>query len=220
LNRGAVVTEHFTPTERRMRLVRGEANFKVARDATRPFLVEAAGVTVRAVGTVFNVRLDPRAVEVVVTEGKVAVVSPENTAPSTPDGPRAAMPEPQAGGAAPPAPEAAMLVSAGERTLVVLADAAPAPTVSVVSPEELETRLAWQPRMLDFTNAPLAEIAAEFNRRNPVRITPGDGGVGGLRLSATFRSDNVEGFIRLMESDFGLRAEWRGGSEVILSRAK
>ena len=40
--------------------------------------------------------------------------------------------------------------------------------------------------------------------------------LGELRLSATFRSDNVEGFVRLMVSDFGMRAEWRGDGEVTL----
>ena len=36
LNRGAVVTEHFTPAERRVRLKQGEAHFKVAKNPTRP----------------------------------------------------------------------------------------------------------------------------------------------------------------------------------------
>jgi transmembrane sensor len=73
LNRGAIVTEHYSVGTRRVRLERGEAHFKVAKDSARPFLVEIGGVTVRAVGTAFNVRLDPASVEVLVTEGKVDV---------------------------------------------------------------------------------------------------------------------------------------------------
>ena len=73
---------------------------------------------------------------------------------------------------------------------------------------------------MDFTNAPLSEIVAEFNRRNPVRLTLGDASLAGLRLSATFRSDNVEGFVRLMVSDFNMRAERRGEAEVVLLRAR
>jgi hypothetical protein len=30
----------------------------------------------------------------------------------------------------------------------------------------------------------------------------------------TFRSDNVEGFVRLMASNFGMRAERRGEAEI------
>jgi ferric-dicitrate binding protein FerR (iron transport regulator) len=47
----------------------------------------------------------------------------------------------------------------------------------------------------------------------------GDALLADMRLSATFRSDNVEGFVRLMESNFDLRAEWRG-SEIVLRQAK
>lgn len=72
--------------------------------------------------------------------------------------------------------------------------------------------------MLDFTDAPLAEIVAEFNRRNPVRITLSGPELARMRLSATFRSDNVEGFVRLMESDFEMRADWRGDGEIVLRR--
>src|SRR5204863_5888557 len=87
LNRGAVVSAHFTASERRMRLVSGEANFKVAKDPQRPFVVEARGVAVRAVGTAFNVRIDAVSVEVLVTEGVVNVAQP----PAPPD--QAAIPE-------------------------------------------------------------------------------------------------------------------------------
>jgi transmembrane sensor len=211
LNRGAVVTEHYTPIERRVRLVRGEAHFKVAKDASRPFLVEAAGVAVRAVGTAFNVRLEAAAVDVLVIEGKVAVdQSVGAVAPNRP--PSQAV---EGNGPYQSAP-AATVLSAGERAVVSLAPEAQAPAVQTVSAAEIEARLAWQPRLLDFTSAPLSEIAAEFNRRNPVRLTVGDPRLSTLRLSATFRSDNVEGFVRLMESDFGLRAERRGGGEIVL----
>jgi transmembrane sensor len=202
LNRGAVVTEHYTDGERRVRLARGEAHFKVAKDVARPFFVEAGGVSVRAVGTAFNVRLESASVEVLVTEGKV-----------------------QVGAVAPNRPETRAIegngpyLGANERTVVSLAPSAPAPQVSLMPPAEIEARLAWQPRLLDFTDAPLTEIVAEFNRRNPVRLTLGDARLREVRLSATFRSDNVEGFVRLMESDFGMKSEWRSDSEVVLAHA-
>ncbi|HAY06620.1 MAG TPA: hypothetical protein DCY26_08200 [Hyphomonas sp.] len=93
------------------------------------------------------------------------------------------------------------------------------PQVAAISAAELEQRLAWMPRLLDFTNAPMPEIVAAFNRGNPVQLTLGDALLADMRLSATFRSDNVEGFVRLMESEFGLRAEWRG-DEIVLRQAR
>ncbi len=198
LNRGAIVTEHYIAGERRVRLERGEAHFKVAKDTVRPFLVETGGVTVRAVGTAFNVRLDPASVEVLVTEGKVGVQRGSGTGAHRED---------------------LLSLTVGERTVVSLAPAAPPPQVASVPPAEIEAHLAWQPRLLDFTNTPLSEIVAEFNRRNPVRLALRDPALRDMRLSATFRSDNVEGFVRLLRSDFGINVEWRGDGDIILSQA-
>lgn len=197
LNRGASIEVAFTAAERRVRLVRGEANFTVAKNPVRPFIVSAGGVDVRAVGTVFNVRLDRAAVEVVVSEGRVKVDPPVGT----------------------PAPVETQL-SVGQSAVVSLAGASPSPRVATLSEAEIEARLAWQPRLLDFTATPLPEIVAEFNRRNPVRLVVGDPALETVRLSASFRSDNVEGFVRLMESDFGMKAEPRGEREIVLRRAK
>ena len=202
LNRGAVVTEHFTAGQRLVRLVRGEAHFKVAKDAARPFVVEAGGVAVRAVGTAFNVRLGAASVEVLVTEGKVQVddaVRGRSLLGAQVDG-------------QPP------VLVAGQSATVDLAPTA-VPQVTTVSEVEMAQRLAWQPRLLDFTDAPMAEIVAEFNRRNPVRLVLDDAALEQMRLSAAFRSDNVDGFVRLMESDFGLRAESRENGDIVLRRA-
>ena len=198
LNRGAIVTTHFTAGERRVQLERGEAHFKVAKDATRPFFVEVGGVTVRAVGTAFNVRLDPASVEVLVTEGKVGV---------------------QRGRPTVSLPEESLSLSMGECTVVSLTPSAPVPQVTVVPPAEIVARLAWQPLLLDFSNAPLTEIVAEFNRRNPVRLTFRDPSLHEVRLSATFRSDNVEGFVRLLKSNFGINVEWQSDGNIVLSLA-
>jgi transmembrane sensor len=73
LNTGTALALHFTETERRVELLRGEALFDVARDPARPFVVEGGGVSVRAVGTVFFVRADGATAPVGVAEGRVDV---------------------------------------------------------------------------------------------------------------------------------------------------
>ena len=211
LNRGASVEVIYSATERRVRLVQGEANFTVAKNAVRPFVVSAGGVDVRAVGTAFNVRLEPAAVEVVVSEGRVKL---ENWS-----GDALVAGAANATGASRPQPASDILLSVGESALVSLGPSS-SPQIATLSADEIAARLAWQPRLLDFTDAALAEIVAEFNRRNPVQLRVGDPMLGALRLSATFRSDNVEGFVRLMESDFGMRAEWRSEREIVLRRMR
>jgi transmembrane sensor len=212
LNRGASVEVVFSATERRVRLVRGEANFTVAKNSGRPFVVNAGGVDVRAVGTVFNVRLGGASVEVVVSEGRVKLENGSGDAlvAGTADATRVSHPQ----------LAAEVLLSVGQSAVVSLGASATGPQVNSLAETELAARLAWQPRLLDFTGAPLTEIVAEFNRRNPVQLAVGDPALGAMRLSAAFRSDNVEGFVRLMESDFGMRAEWRSEREIVLRRVR
>jgi transmembrane sensor len=73
LNVGSQVRVAFGPAERRLVLSRGEAFFEVAHDAQRPFIVEADGARVRAVGTKFDVRRDAGGVQVTLLEGVVRV---------------------------------------------------------------------------------------------------------------------------------------------------
>lgn len=197
LNRGAAVTVSFTAATREVRLDRGEAHFAVAHDSGRPFVVETAGVAFQAVGTAFSVLREQNSVTVLVTEGKVKVLR---------------------SGAF--ASDATPVVSAGQRAVVSLASNAPAPAITSVSYTEIEECLAWKPRILDFDEATLAEIVAEFNRRNPVHLRIGDLALSGRRLSASIRSDNVAGFLKLLETDFGILHERRDKDVIELRLAR
>lgn len=84
LNTDSAVIANFSPSERRVRLERGEAHFTVAKDPDRPFIVMAGGIDVRAVGTAFNVRLLRDTVDVLVTDGKVAVAAASSEAREQP----------------------------------------------------------------------------------------------------------------------------------------
>lgn len=66
--------EAFGENERRV-AVSGEAYFKVAKDAKRPFYVETAGQVVRVYGTEFNVHAYPedKDVETTLVEGSIAL---------------------------------------------------------------------------------------------------------------------------------------------------
>lgn len=73
LNTNSSVEVALRDDIRSIKLLRGEARFDVAHDAKRPFIVNADGTLVRAVGTMFNVRLRPDVTELTVIEGIVAV---------------------------------------------------------------------------------------------------------------------------------------------------
>jgi transmembrane sensor len=81
LNTQSAVSVNMTGSERRIGLIGGEAFFEVSPDMARPFIVEAGKVTVRVLGTRFNVRLDAASAHVTVASGKVSVSfadTPEN----------------------------------------------------------------------------------------------------------------------------------------------
>jgi transmembrane sensor len=63
----------FDERQRLLRLARGEALFEVAKDASRPFVVDADLAVVRATGTRFGVSRRDREVIVTVEEGTVLV---------------------------------------------------------------------------------------------------------------------------------------------------
>lgn len=204
LNRGSEIDVQFTAEERHVRLLRGEAHFTVARNPQRPFVVSIDAVRVRAVGTAFNVKRAASLVDVLVTEGSVQVNAPART-----------------GGE--PAPEAPVL-AAGQRTLVSLSPDGPPPQVRDVSAEEIVDRLAWKPRLLDFSSVALSKVVAEFNacsaRTHGPRLVIADPELEAVSIIASFRSDNVEGFVRLLELTAGVRAERRGENEIMLHRVR
>ena len=204
LNRGAEIAVEFTSAERRVRLIRGEAQFFVAKNALRPFLVQAGRTEVKAIGTAFDVALAERAVDVIVTEGLVKL-------------------DPDAGrrfrATLPAAVHEAPLVEAGHRAIVALDRDGARARITAVSVEEIDRILAWQPRLMDYTDAPLSTIVTDFNRRNVIQLTITDPKLYGLTISATLRSDNVDGFVRLLEASFGVRADHRTATEIALARA-
>lgn len=210
LNRGALVTTAFTPTARRATLVRGEAYFTIAKDPNRPFVVRAGGVDVRAVGTAFSVRIDPTAVEVLVTEGRVAVTRTEDGGQRTEEGKQNSI--------SVPGPSTSEL-AAGQRATVSLISAEP-PSVSAVTPAQIARQLTWQPQLLDFSSAPLAVALAEFNRRNRVQFVLADADLGALPIVASIRSDNVDGFAKFLAAAPGVRIEHRGATEIVVHRKR
>lgn len=199
LNRGARITVAYTDGERRVDLAQGEAHFQVAKNPARPFIVSVRGVDVRAVGTAFNVHLKGESVEVLVTEGKVSVAPAESGGQTSEEGGQ-------------------LFLTVGQRTVVPL-DQPAASVVTAVSAEEMDALLAWQPRLMDFTEQPLSAIVAEFNRRNAtVRLEIDDPALAATVLNASLRSDNVEGFLRLIDSGFQIKAT-RFGDVITLRRA-
>ena len=71
LNTDTAVAVAFTPQQRTIRLLTGEASFTVTPETVRPFTVQSGDVSTRALGTSFLVQRHQDAVTVTVTEHAV-----------------------------------------------------------------------------------------------------------------------------------------------------
>lgn len=217
LNAGSELRVQLLPAERRITLRAGEAHFQVAHDAARPFIVTAAGVAVRAVGTAFNVRVAPSEVAVLVTEGKVQVRREDS---ATDRGSAQAGPTPA--NASPAA--AVATLTARECTVVALtpktAPAAEAPRVEVASVEQLQSLRAWQDPVVTFADAPLRDVVSRFNRRNATQLRLADAALAERKIGGVIALDQVDAFVRLLEQDGDVVAERRGATEIVLRRAR
>lgn len=217
LKEGAQVDVDYSGRFRRVKLQRGEALFQVAKDASRPFIVEAAGVKVRAVGTAFSVQLDPeRQVEVLVTEGRVQVAPVPETTAATPDSPAAdadAVSMADMAGFAAGQP----VMLAGYRATI--GRGRTAPEIVAVSVAEIADRLAWRVPSLEFSRTPLPEVIGLMNRYatggRKVRFVIADAELNTIKLTGFLRTDNSEGLVRLLENNFGVEAG-RAGDRIIL----
>lgn len=206
LNRGALVTSKFTASDRQVTLVKGEALFTVAKDPSRPFVVVAGGVRVRAVGTAFNVRLDDSVVEVLVSHGTVRVEP-------------AAAPSHSDDQAEPTTLESSPLVTAGQRIEVQRGRDIP-PQIEEMTDQETARIGAWQATTLDFSFAPLKAAVSEFNRRNRVQFVIADRELESLAIAASIRSDNIRGFEHFLAGIPGVVVERRSETEIVLRRAR
>lgn len=83
LNTDTKIRVKLHGAQRRIELLRGEAFFDVAHDATRPFIVETNGAEVRALGTKFEVRRDAGIVRVTLVQGRVEVSQSGQAAKAT-----------------------------------------------------------------------------------------------------------------------------------------
>lgn len=199
LNTASVLRVEYSERGRDVRLQAGEALFHVAKDPRRPFVVHAGNASVRAVGTVFNVRLrDREVVEVTVTEGAVAV---DGRAPAG----RA--------DATPPAPQT---IEAGRGAVV-----GPGAVAAVsLDGEALQQRTAWRRDLIELRGETLEQAIAEFNRYRAAPLVVGDPRIASIRVGGTFATGESDKFLAALSAGFGVEAVEGAGGTVYLVPAQ
>lgn len=193
LNTASRIAVAFSQDERRVKLISGEAYFEVAHDAQRPFIVEAAGHDVRAVGTAFNVYLRPdqRAV-VTVAEGRVSVARHAGLGQ---------------GGVA----QAAVLNVGDQLELDAHGVAA------IASATNITHVTSWIDGRITFDEMALEDVIAEFERYGDVRVTFESTDVRAVRISGVFDPLDVNTFFAALEHIDGVNVHQRAGGHVLSS---
>lgn len=159
----------FSDSTRTVDLLEGEALFRVAQDASRPFIVRAEDTVVRAVGTAFDVDKRSRGAVVTVLEGRVAVLP-----------------------AGVPAGRGPIRVQSGEDRAVQLSAGDQMDTAAGLSQPtraNVNAATAWMQGRVILQSATLEEVAERFNRYSQRRLVAEDHGHAPFRLSGVFSTD-------------------------------
>jgi transmembrane sensor len=188
---------HMTRDQRRIELFQGQALFEVAHDPARPFIVNSGNVSVRAVGTQFDVNQTPIATIVTVVEGRVRVGS---ALPQTP-----AVDRPLGSASAPlsvsPDP-GTLFAAAGDQVRV-------APNGRMLRSEKANTSAAisWLHQELRFDGESLSEVLDAFNRYTKVPIVLADPSLGDVRINAVFHTTSPESLLRYVATLDGVEVQ-------------
>jgi transmembrane sensor len=191
LNTDSQIHVEVNSGERRIKLEQGEAFFDVAKDASRPFVVEIADKRVIAVGTQFSIRRDDNDIRVLVTEGHVRI---ERRGISS---------------AAASIHLAAGSEARTKQTAVFVDQPAPA---------LVEQLLSWRTGYIIFRDTALADAVAEFNRYSARKIIIEDPAIAGIRIGGNFRSDDADSFLWLLQSGFPIHIEHRSDRVILTKR--
>jgi transmembrane sensor len=144
----------FGDDRRFVELTSGEAVFEVAKDASRPFVVDSGPYAVRAVGTEFGVQRLDHTVTVTVAEGRVAIGSSVDLKRL-----QNAVDE-----------RVSVALAAGEQ--IRISDTGPSLPLrqDKVGKVDVNRALAWTRGQKIVATGYVGDLISEFNRRNSVQI--------------------------------------------------
>ncbi len=178
LNTLSEIAVHYDAGARRVELMAGEALFDVANDPGRPFVVETAGVALRALGTRFSVYHTPGTTRLAVVEGTVRAVSRQR-------------------------PGQEVLVHAGEGAVATAGGA-----IHRQPAIDIDKAIAWTERRLIFEEVPLEEVVSEFNRYNRTPLVVQDPQLAERRITSVFFANEVGALVAFLELEPDIEVDY------------
>ncbi|GLQ48046.1 peptide ABC transporter substrate-binding protein [Dyella lipolytica] len=194
LGAASTLTTHFSHGQRRVDLSGGEAFFQVIHDNSRPFVVAAGDVSIRDIGTAFDVRRTGQRVTIAVTQGRVQIADTNQTPGKAQSG--------------------TLEVSAGQ--LVSYDPNMSSMTIGSIAPEQAT---AWRNDRLEFIDEPLSVVIANLNRYSARPLHIADADLDKLSYTGTIRTDAIDSWLGALPQVFPLRVNTEA-DQVILSDAE
>lgn len=190
MNTNSSISVDFSADFRRIELHHGQVRFTVAKDAQRPFEVVADHLSVRALGTVFEVyQHDGAETRVMVQEHAVAATLTDG--------------DDQSGG---------VTIAEGQQLNYKPGQPLPQPEAA-----KLDQTTAWQQHRLLINDRPLPELIAELERYRLGRIFVADPELNQLRVSGVFSMDNPDSALATVRQVLALK-QTQIGPWVVLHR--
>lgn len=182
----------FSERDREVVLREGQAFFEVAHNAERPFIVRAGEVSVRVVGTKFEVTRSATQTFINVQEGIVVTTISGHSA----------------------------TLRAGDRLVVDNSDRGlfAGPSMLDVSNIQPTHVAAWRQGRLAYDDTPLRSVVADLNRYYAPGLELADRATGDIRVTASFRADDVDGFLNDLSEAFPVRVSRDASGRYLLAR--
>lgn len=190
LNTDSAIAVDYAPDQRRVRLLRGEVEFTVAADASRPFRVEAAGGHSTALGTVFSVRRQNHGATVAVLQGAVAIAYGRDAGPAQ---------EVALG------PEQQVTYAAGRG-------------LGPVEKADRDSATAWRRGKLIFVDRDLGDAIDELDRYHLGAIRILDDSLRSRKVNGVFETRDPVAVVDALEESLSLRSTRLSGLLILLHR--
>lgn len=172
MNTGTDIEVTYYRDRRLVTLKRGEAIFEVARDESRPFIIDSGKAKITVLGTRFAVNRLQKLVRVSVDHGTVRV-EPQNVESAT--------------------PSSALILHDGE-----VAEVKQDATKAVRSHNQASDAFAFEKGMVIFEEADLDEIAETLSRYRKLPLVAEQPVSGNVHISSMLKTDAIETFIHQM----------------------
>ncbi len=179
LNTNTALSVEYTPAMRRIELLTGEAQFIVAKDEERPFVVHAAEGQTKAIGTEFVVRDYGQGATVTLLEGLVDVMVDRSL----------------------PGEVSHIQLHPGEQVIYNATEGLAQPQAA-----NLQLATAWQRGLLIFEGTTLGTVVEEINRYRTGYVVLATDEIADYRVSGVFDLDNLDQALITIRSQLHLYA--------------